>query len=245
MRRAVATFLVLAGLATAQAAARAPTTIAVTAGKPVELSFRLSKSSLIPVGAVIFKVTNEGRAGHSFKLCSSPKGGTTNSCTGKSTGILQPGRSLSLKVTLTKGVYEYLSTVPGEAGAGMKGLIGVGMKAPVVTAATAPAVSNAAGAAPTATVCAHPQSTTVNVNEFDFGFTLSSSSIPCGTLTFVQTNTGKTTHNFAIANKSGAMIESGQSTSFDIVLSPGIYAYVCEVPQHAAMGMTGRLTVTG
>src|SRR5262245_40718963 len=45
------------------------TTIAVSAGKPSELSFKLSKFSLVPAGKVIFKVTNRGKIVHDFKLC--------------------------------------------------------------------------------------------------------------------------------------------------------------------------------
>ena len=38
------------------------TVIAVTAGKPVELGFKLSKWSSLPAGTVTFKVTNRGYA---------------------------------------------------------------------------------------------------------------------------------------------------------------------------------------
>ena len=32
-----------------------------------------------------FKITNKGALPHTFKVCSSSKGGTANSCTGKGT----------------------------------------------------------------------------------------------------------------------------------------------------------------
>ena len=113
---------------TARAAARA-TTVSVIAGKPSELAFKLSKSSMLPIGPVTFTVKNEGLSIHSFKVC---KVGVTtdarNACLGVATKLLKPGQSAILIVKFTKkGVYEYLCTVPGHAAAGMKGLLGVGV----------------------------------------------------------------------------------------------------------------------
>ena len=45
------------------------TTVNVTAGKPGEFNFTLSKKS-VKRGIVIFKVKNSGNITHSFKLCS-------------------------------------------------------------------------------------------------------------------------------------------------------------------------------
>jgi mono/diheme cytochrome c family protein len=65
-----------------------------------------------------------------------------NSCYGVATKVLGPGQSQTLTATLIEpGRYEYLSTVAGQAAAGMKGLIGVGVtltgaRAPVAPAAT-------------------------------------------------------------------------------------------------------------
>ena len=121
-------------------AATKATTIVVTAGKPSELAFKLSKFSNIAAGTVTFKVTNQGFAYHTFKICTSPvKNATKNSCVGKVTTLLKHGQSATLTVKLTKaGLYEYLCSVPGHAAGGMKGLIGVGVvaKAPVVTKTT-------------------------------------------------------------------------------------------------------------
>jgi len=118
-------------------AARA-TVVRVTAGKPTELAFELSESSLIPVGVVTFKVTGQGALTHTFKICTvaNTTGTTKNSCTGRVTPVLPKGKSASLTITLAKGVYEYLSTEPGDAAHGMKGLIGVGERAPTATPAT-------------------------------------------------------------------------------------------------------------
>ena len=100
------------------------TVVNVTAGKS-GFSFALSKST-VPHGAVTFKVKNAGGFPHSFKVCSSPKGGKANSCAGKGTPTIAPGASATLSVTFTKkGSYEYLCTVPGHAANGMKGILKV------------------------------------------------------------------------------------------------------------------------
>jgi len=101
-------------------AARA-TVVTVTAGKPSTFAFTLSTKS-VKTGNVTFKVTNKGTITHTFKVCSSSKGGSANSCAGKVTPSIAPGKSASLTVGFTKaGTYEYLCTVPGHAAGGMKG----------------------------------------------------------------------------------------------------------------------------
>ncbi len=123
------------GSAAGQSSAGRITTVTVTAGKPSELSFKLSKSSNVSPGLIIFKVTNAGKLTHDFKICTRPAASTSaNSCTGKVTKRLKPGQTtLMAALTLKKGQYEYLCTVPGHAGAGMKGLVGIGVKASAST----------------------------------------------------------------------------------------------------------------
>ena len=93
-----------------QSTARAAT-IAVTAGKPSEFHFTLSKKTAA-LGTVTFKVTNKGAAlPHDFKI------------NGHKTRLLSPGQSQTLRVTFKKkGSYPYLCTVTGHAAAGMKGI---------------------------------------------------------------------------------------------------------------------------
>jgi uncharacterized cupredoxin-like copper-binding protein len=110
---------------------RKATVITVIAGKPSELAFRLSKSSMVPGGVVTFKVTNVGVAYHNFKLCTIPVPsavGARNSCFGKVTRILKHGKSATFTVPLSMaGKYEFLCSVTGHAAGGMKGLLGVGV----------------------------------------------------------------------------------------------------------------------
>jgi plastocyanin len=102
---------VLAALAVAVAAfaSSSKTAVAVTAGKPAELKFALSKTSA-PKGVISFNVTNKGKLEHDFKIA------------GKKTAKLKAGKSQTLTVTISKpGKYAYLCTVKGHAAGGMKG----------------------------------------------------------------------------------------------------------------------------
>ncbi len=92
--------------------AASATTVTVTAGKPSEFKFTLSKKTFAP-GLTTFKVTNKGKIGHDFKIA------------GKKTVVLKTGKAATLKVTLKKGKFAFLCTVPGHALAGMKGTLTV------------------------------------------------------------------------------------------------------------------------
>jgi uncharacterized cupredoxin-like copper-binding protein len=93
--------------------ADAPTPVTVTAGKPTEFAFTLSKKT-VKKGAtaltVNFKVTNKGAIKHDFKIA------------GKKTAALATGKTQTIKVVFKKkGKYAYLCTLPGHAAGGMKG----------------------------------------------------------------------------------------------------------------------------
>ncbi len=106
--------VVVAGLVLAATALAAPTktAVTVTAGKPSELRFTLSKKT-VPAGAVTFTITNKGKSTHDFKIA------------GKKSAVLRPGKTAKLSVVLKKGKAAYLCTLPGHAAAGMKGTITV------------------------------------------------------------------------------------------------------------------------
>ena len=106
--------LAVAGSALARAERTgATTTVAVTAGKPSELRFTLSKKS-VAKGTLVFKVTNRGTLAHDFRIA------------GKKTKLLKKGQSATLRVALARaGKFPYLCTVPGHAAGGMKGTLTV------------------------------------------------------------------------------------------------------------------------
>src|SRR5215470_10916169 len=85
------------------------TVVTVTAGKPSELAFKLSKTSVAAAGTITFKVKNAGKITHDFKICTRPvSAATAVSCTGKVTARLAPGKSATLTVVLAKkGKYEF------------------------------------------------------------------------------------------------------------------------------------------
>jgi uncharacterized cupredoxin-like copper-binding protein len=204
------------------------TRITVTAGKPSEFRFTLSKKKITAAGTVVFKVINKGKTAHNFAI------------NGKKTPLIKPNHSATLRVVFKKkGTYVFKCSVAGHARLGMKGSFGVAVK-PVP-----PPTTTTTSTQPT---CASPQSTTVNVSEFEYRYTLSQDSVACGSVTFVQKNTGGATHNFdlvGVAGGNGALISPGQTTTMTVTLRPGTVNYQCDVQDHAALGMVGRLTVTG
>jgi uncharacterized cupredoxin-like copper-binding protein len=213
-------------------AANATTKITVVAS---EFKFVFSKRSIAKPGTVIFTVKNKGMISHDFKIA------------GKKIPNLLPGKSAKLTVKFTKkGHYKYLCTIPGHAGAGMKGTFSVGVAAvkppPVRTTVT---TTPPPLPPPTSTVPVGTAKTTVNVNMVEYAFQLSQSTIPSGQITFVIKNSGNEVHNFAIlGNKAGAQIAPGTSETWTVSLPPGTYNYQCDVPFHADRGMTGQFTVT-
>ena len=108
----LASVAVALAMALPASAGSSATIVNVTAGKPSELKFTVSKKT-VTKGKVTFKVTNKGALEHDFKIA------------GKVTPKLKPGKTVSLTVTLKKGKAPYLCTIPGHAAAGMKGVITV------------------------------------------------------------------------------------------------------------------------
>jgi uncharacterized cupredoxin-like copper-binding protein len=199
----------------------ATTRVTVTA---TDSKFRLSKRSA-PTGRVIFTVINKGKVSHDFKIAR------------KKTPLLTPGHSATLRVTFSKkGRYPYLSTVSGQASAGMKGIF-------VVVAAPIPPV------APPPTTTTPPTvgtaNTTVTVDMFDSTppgyFKLSQSTIPSGMVTFVITNKCAYQCSFDLEGiEAGAILNPGQSETWTVALAPGLYHFHCDV----LSAMKGTLSVT-
>ena len=107
--------LALAGLGAAiapvalgagQPSANAAKTSVVATAK--EFAFALRPTSA-KQGSVTFRIINVGKIEHDFKIA------------GKTTAKIKPKKSTTLTVSLKKGTYPYLCTVPGHAASGMKG----------------------------------------------------------------------------------------------------------------------------
>jgi uncharacterized cupredoxin-like copper-binding protein len=195
------------------------TTVTVAAS---EFKFKLSRKTA-PVGTVVFKVVNKGKIAHNFEIA------------GKKTPLLAPGKSATLKIVFKKkGRFAYLCTVPGHARLGMKGVFGVGTTAPP-PATTAKTTTTTASPGPGGTV---------QVSMFEYGFTLSPSTIPSGNVTFVMSNTGTVTHNFDVGGvRAGPFVDPGKSATMTVNVQAGkSYSYLCDVPGHAALGMRGTFT---
>ena len=105
----------LAAVAVAVSAwAATPQNVTVTAGKPGEFNFTLSKKILKKGVPVVFKVTNRGTIKHDFKVST------------KKTIALNAGKTATLRITFAKaGKFAYLCTLPGHAAGGMKGTLTV------------------------------------------------------------------------------------------------------------------------
>ena len=196
-----------AGSAASHATSRPEATTRV-AVRATDSRFVLSKRSA-PTGTVIFTVTNERKLSHDFKIA------------GKKTRLITPRHSATLRITLSKkGRYPYLSTVPGQAAAGMKGTFVV-FSAPIPpvtpppTTTTPPTVGTA--------------NTTVTVDMFDSSlpgfFKLSQQAVSSGMVTFVITNKCADQCSFDLEGiKAGAILNAGQSETWTVALPRGSIA---------------------
>ena len=92
---------------------QATATTATVQVKGGEFFFRLSTKSAAKPGKVRFVFKNIGHVLHDFSIH------------GKTTPLIGPAKTAKLVVTLKKGKYPFLCTVPGHAEAGMKGVFTV------------------------------------------------------------------------------------------------------------------------
>lgn len=113
----------------------------------------------------------------------------------------------------------------------------------VTVAAVAGILAQAALSAPSASKAA----VTVNVTAVEFKFKLSKLSVPKGSVvTFKITNRGNSPHDFDIPTlkKGTAYLAPGKSASFKLIASKsGRFRFVCTVPRHVELGMTGNFIV--
>jgi plastocyanin len=199
----------------------------------------------VPLGTVLFKVVNGGKVAHTFAIA------------GKRTHLLAPGKSASLTIVFGKaGSYLYSSSVHIHGLYGVLNVVGTATRPSTsTTAATTPQAPS--GPQPAAAVpqfpCASPSGSTIKVQIFDFGFMLSQTTVPCGTVTFQITNTGAIQHTFDVqstqpngvaAFNGGKILSGGESETQTITFTKsGAFQYQCD--QHWIQGqMVGTLSVT-
>jgi uncharacterized cupredoxin-like copper-binding protein len=93
----------------------------------------------------------------------------------------------------------------------------------------------------------HGSETTLHVVATDFMFALEAAQVRAGTITFLATNEGHITHDFAIqghgVEQKTPRVKPGDTAALTVDLPPGTYTYKCTVPGHALLGMKGTLTV--
>ena len=87
------------------------------------------------------------------------------------------------------------------------------------------------------------RATTVRVTARDYSFKLSKQTVNPGRITFVISNAGHTSHDFAIAGHHSKTISPGQTTQLAVTLKAGRYPYKCTIDSHAQLGMKGVLHV--
>jgi plastocyanin len=227
----------------APAAGRSLTTITVTAGKPREYAFTLSAKS-VPIGNVTFRVVNRGKVKHSFTVL------------GSKTPVLAPGKSATLTVAIVDaGTYPFSSTVKGQSG--MHGTLKVVAPEPKATGAATIPLQQGAGeptVAPPDTPCASPANTAVKVQIVDFGFILSQTTIPCGTVTFNIQNTGQAAHTFDVQATTPAGIKGfqggktllGGETDTEVIsfTRTGTFQYQCDIHASEFPTMVGQIAIT-
>ncbi|MBV8078849.1 MAG: cupredoxin domain-containing protein [Actinobacteria bacterium] len=230
------------GFLAAPASGRGLTTITVVAGKPSEYRFTVSATSVL-TGSITIKIVNRGKVKHSFSIV------------GETTPPIAPGKSATLTVAIVDaGTYPFFSTLKGQSS--MRGTLKVVEPAPKSTSSTIPLQQGAGEptVAPPDGPCANPVATTVKVQMIDFGFILSQTTFPCGTVTFQIQNAGQAAHTFDIqsttpsgikAFNGGKTLLGGETDTEVITFSrTGTFQYQCDI-HGQEFSMNGQVAVTG
>ena len=88
---------------------------------------------------------------------------------------------------------------------------------------------------------------TVNVTATEFKFKLSKTSVPRGSVvTFKVVNKGNAPHDFDFQTlgKGTPYLAPGKSKTYSVTFKkPGSYRFVCTVPRHVELGMSGSFRV--
>jgi glucose/arabinose dehydrogenase len=89
---------------------------------------------------------------------------------------------------------------------------------------------------------------TITVTMRDFAFRLSRSAVPAGNVRLVFVNTGSVSHDWVARGRkqlrSRRLSPRGRETAI-FTLRKGVLHFLCDIPGHAKLGMTGTLAVGG
>jgi hypothetical protein len=197
-------------------------------GSTVAVSITSSRLRLVPptvpTGTILFRVRNNSSRTVAFGLANTR------------TPPIDPGRAAALRLELlAPGRYRFAVFGLGTATA-LAGVLTV--RNPVQPAATTPPP-------PTATdrSCSAPTASTVMVTMADGVYKLSAYAVPCGTVTFVTTNTGTGVHSFHVGapGGDGPTLDPGQTATMTVQLGKGTYQYACGEPGCAELSEHGNV----
>jgi hypothetical protein len=166
------------------------TVVVIVTDRGVKLS-RLS----VPAGLVVFAIGNHGRHRHRFEIA------------GNATPALAFGKTALLKIVFVHGgSYRFAATgLPA----------GVFRVSPTPAAGSSAPASSTSVAAASAQPCTSPTTSTVTVTMSDKfvpdGYTFSPVTVPCGTVTFVLTNTGKLGHGLELMDPRGQLLPASST----------------------------------
>ncbi|WP_062304855.1 cupredoxin domain-containing protein [Demequina subtropica] len=89
--------------------------------------------------------------------------------------------------------------------------------------------------------------TVVDVSATEYAFAASATDVPAGPVELVLTNDGAMGHDLVLEGDPGgatAVIEPGETDSFEVTLEPGTYTLYCSVGDHRTRGMEIEITAS-
>jgi uncharacterized cupredoxin-like copper-binding protein len=129
----------------------------------------------------------------------------------------------------------------------MKKQIGVMLAAAVVACGLYAAVAGASSSSQTSPSSKQVviKKVTVTMVDFHFKFSFAGPYKHGVRYVFKTVNKGNALHNFDLQKvKAGKVIGPGKSYTFSVIFKKaGKYPYICDVPRHAELGMSGSLRV--
>jgi hypothetical protein len=210
----------LPGVARTAAREEAPPVVVTLANAKVSLS----KTS-IPVGPIVFSVTNKASSARTVTVA------------GKRTGPIAPGKKATLRVAFDEGGRYVLVSAGAKTSARTTLRVTSLVTLPAATPSASPPPASAAAS------CRDPVATTVTVSMHDGFFTLSHTSIPCGTVTFVTTNVGTLEHSLMLGSGQRPGLNAGETRTFTVNLTPGDVHWECGTFGHDDLGEEGTLVI--